>query len=55
MNGWDWIILALVAAAVIAGIRRMRKKGGSCGGSCVGCDQWAQCPSRQRGSGESST
>ena len=52
MNIWDWVILALVAAALLLAVRRMRKrkKEGCCSGECSCCSDCAGtgAPSEER-------
>ena len=48
MNFWDILILAAVAAAAMLAlyrIRRRKKTGNGCCGSCEGC--MCNCPSRR--------
>ena len=46
MNGWDWLILILIAAAVLFAVRKIRRTGksGGCGCGCSDCP--ACCASR---------
>ncbi len=42
MNGWDWLVLALVAALIVLAARSIRKgKTGGCSGNCDACE--SQC------------
>ena len=43
MNGWDWLILILIAAAVLFAVRKIRRTGKSGGCSC-GCSDCPACP-----------
>ena len=45
MNIWDILILALVALAVLAAVRQIRKNKGSCscGSSCECCQHGCDC------------
>ncbi|MBQ7144111.1 MAG: FeoB-associated Cys-rich membrane protein [Oscillospiraceae bacterium] len=61
MSALDWILLIVVAAAVILAIRgtvRARKKGGGCGCGCSGgsaCAACGKCPAvdaDRKGSGD---
>ncbi len=51
MNIWDFVILGIVALAVVAAIfsiRRDRKKGkSSCGCGCEGCAMGDSCKNRR--------
>lgn len=47
MNGWDWLLTGLIAAAVLRGLGQMRRKGGCCG--CCG-DCAARCGRREQDS-----
>ncbi len=46
MNGWDWLILILIAAAVLFAVRKIRRTGksGGCGCGCSDCP--VRCASR---------
>ncbi|MDD6160422.1 MAG: FeoB-associated Cys-rich membrane protein [Oscillospiraceae bacterium] len=37
MNGATWIVLAVLAAALVLALRSIRKQGPSCGGDCSRC------------------
>ena len=46
MNVWDIVLLALVAAAAILALRRIRRGGSRCGGDCAACGM--TCPHADR-------
>lgn len=51
MNALDWILLALIAAAAVLALRRMRQRNRSgCCGDCASCGEDAACrtPLRDR-------
>lgn len=50
MSWADILLIAIIAAAAVLAIIRIRKSGGSCSGDCAGCKQ--SCTKRDKNNGD---